>query len=144
MCLLIGSVLSKDDVSLPSQEYLGKSVVEFRPTPRHTLVSVPLKTLTQRSQDFLQQYVLLRWQRYHLLAAVAFIAYDKPELFGTTFSLFSPARPFNFSAVLDPFPSLRQSHFQFQFHFPTSRVPDLTLIPGDIVVFRIFLFYKTV
>jgi len=56
--LLIGSILSKDDVSMPSQEYLSTSVVEFRPAPCHLPVAIPDKTLTQRSHDFLQQYVM--------------------------------------------------------------------------------------
>ena len=55
--LLVGDILSKDDVSLSSQEYLSKSVVEFRPAPRHLPQTITLKTLTQRSQHFLLQYV---------------------------------------------------------------------------------------
>jgi len=55
---LLGNILSKDDVSFPSQEYLSKSVMEFRPAPRHQPMSIPVNTLTQRSQEFLEQYVL--------------------------------------------------------------------------------------
>ena len=58
VCLLIGNILSVDDVSISSREYLSKSVVEFRPTPRHSPVSIPVQTLTQQSQHFLQRYVM--------------------------------------------------------------------------------------
>ena len=55
---LLGNILSKDDVSFPSQDYLSKSVMEFRPASRHQPESIPVNTLTQRSREFLEQYVL--------------------------------------------------------------------------------------
>jgi hypothetical protein len=53
-----GNILTVDDVSAPSQKYLSKSVIDFRPTTRHQLMPVPPATLRASSLQFLDRCVV--------------------------------------------------------------------------------------